>query len=132
MSTGPDDLAAEYVPRLRRNLEETVLDFWLPRCLDDDHGGYLLSYDETGAFAGNDDKMLVTQSRMVWLFSRLSRSDVVDGDYLDEAELGYEFLRDEMHDDEHGGFVWEVSRSGDVLKPRKHLYGQSFALYGLS
>jgi len=132
MSTGSDELAAEYVPKLRRNLEDVVLDFWLPRCLDEEHGGYLLSYDAEGEFAGNDHKMIVTQSRMVWLFSRLSRSDVVDADYIEEAELGYEFLRDEMRDDEHGGYYWEVDRSGEVLKPRKHLYGQSFALYGLS
>ncbi|MXR19372.1 AGE family epimerase/isomerase [Halobacterium bonnevillei] len=132
MSTGSETLAAEYLPKLRRNLDDVVLDFWLPRCLDDEHGGYILSFDRTGEFAGNDEKMIVTQSRMLWLFSRLTRSDAVDGDYLAQAELGYDFLREEMYDDDHGGFYWSVSRSGDVEKPRKHLYGQSFALYGLS
>jgi len=132
MSTSSDDLAAAYLPALRANLEDVVLDFWLPRCLDEDHGGYRLSYDRTGAFAGNSDKMVVTQARMVWLFARLTRSDAVDGDYTEEARLGYEFLRDEMRDDDHGGYYWEVDRAGDVLKPRKHLYGQSFVLYALS
>lgn len=132
MSVDSDNLAAEYVPKLRQNLEDVILDFWLPRCLDNEHGGYILSYDADGEFAGNDDKMIITQSRMVWLFTRLSRSDAVDGDYLDEARLGYEFLRDEMRDNEYGGYYWEVARDGEVLKPRKHLYGQSFALYALS
>lgn len=130
--SGDSELAAAYVPELRRTLEENVLGFWLPRCLDDEHGGYLLSFDRGGEFAGNDDKMIVTQSRMVWLFARLSRTDAVDGEYREEAELGFDFLREAMWDDEHGGFYWEVTREGDVTKPRKHLYGQSFALYALS
>ncbi|GGL56475.1 AGE family epimerase/isomerase [Halocalculus aciditolerans] len=126
-----DGLAA-HVPELRQVLEENVLDFWLPRCLDEEHGGYRLSFDREGAFAGNDDKMIVTQSRMLWFFARLTSSDAVDGDYLEEAELGYDFLTTQMWDDEHGGFYWEVGRDGTVQKENKHLYGQSFALYGLS
>lgn len=132
MSGSPADLAETYVPKLRHNLEEYVIDFWYPRSIDDEHGGFILSYDDEGAFAGNDAKMIVTQARMTWFFARLTRTDVVDGDYTDAADHGFAFLRDAMWDDDHGGFYWEVDRRGTVRKPRKHLYGQAFGLYALA
>ncbi len=37
-----------------------------------------------------------------------------------------------MWDSENGGFYWEVNKEGEVAKPNKHMYGQSFGLYSLS
>jgi mannobiose 2-epimerase len=133
MSQQPADLASTYLPRLREVLTDNVVDFWYPRCIDDTHGGYITSYDADGKFAGNEEKMIVTQSRMVWLFSRLARAGYDDaGDYITAAESGFEFLSEHMWDDEHGGFYWIVDRDGTTQKPNKHCYGQSFGLYGLS
>ncbi|WP_423746844.1 AGE family epimerase/isomerase (plasmid) [Haladaptatus sp. SPP-AMP-3] len=132
MSESSASLAEAYLPELRRILTDTVLDFWYPRCLDREHGGYVLGYDREGEFNGNDHKMIVSQARMVWLSARLDREGYGDGEFRDAADLGYEFLRDEMWDDEHGGFYWEVERDGTTTKPDKHLYGQSFGLYALS
>lgn len=125
-----DTLAEEYLPRLRENLE-MVLEFWYPRSIDDDHGGFLTSYDADGAFAGNDHKMIVTQARMVWLSARLFREGYGDR-FREAARQGYDFLTGPMHDEDHGGYYWEVERDGTVAKPNKHMYGQAFALYALS
>jgi len=65
MGTHHEAVVDEYRPKLERNLQESILDFWHPRSVDTEHGGYITSYDSTGAFAGNDDKMIVTQARMV-------------------------------------------------------------------
>jgi len=132
MSEPPTSLAESYLPKLQEVLTDTILGFWYPRCLDEDHGGYVLGYDEDGEFNGQDDKMIVSQSRMVWLSSRLDREGYGDGEYREAADLGYEFLRDEMWDNDHGGFYWEVERDGTTTKPNKHMYGQSFGLYALS
>jgi mannobiose 2-epimerase len=52
---------------------------------------------------------------------------------LEAAEIGYRFLKEKMWDAKNGGFFWEVNPSGNrKLAPLKHLYGQSFALYGVS
>lgn len=40
-----ETLAAAY----RRDLLEDCLPFWLPRCLDEEHGGYLTCRDRDGA-----------------------------------------------------------------------------------
>jgi mannobiose 2-epimerase len=132
MSTmDPAAVRAEYLPRLEANLFENVLPFWYPRCLDES-GGYRCSYDERGVFAGNDDKMIVTQARMTWLFSRLARLGYGDGEYRWAAEVGYDFLTGELWDDAEGGFYWEVDGRGTPTKPNKHVYGQAFGLYALA
>jgi mannobiose 2-epimerase len=129
--TREGELASEYLPRLRENLEETVLDFWYPRAVDEEHGGFLTSYDADGAFAGDDRKMVVTQARMVWFSARLAREGYGDR-FREAARQGYEFLTGPMRDADHGGYYWAVERDGTVAKPNKHLYGQSFVLYALS
>jgi mannobiose 2-epimerase len=131
MSPDSQAVRAEYRPRLEENLFENVLPFWYPGCIDE-YGGYRCSYDERGGFAGNDHKMVVTQARMTWLFSRLARLGHGDGEYRWAAEVGYDFLTGEMWDDAEGGFYWEVDRRGTATKPNKHLYGQAFGLYALS
>jgi len=78
-------------------------------------------------------KMIVTQARQVWLFSRLARAGYEPQKNLEAAELGYRFLKEKMWDATNGGFYWEVDVTGNQkLKPNKHLYGQSFGLYALS
>ena len=54
-------------------------------------------------------------------------------EYIEAAEHGYRFLKEKMWDTDNGAFYWEVDATGnEKLKPRKHLYGQSFALYAIS
>jgi mannobiose 2-epimerase len=129
--SSPHDLAAEYLPRLEADLRETVLEFWYPRAVDETHGGFLTSYDVDGEFAGNDRKMIVTQARMVWFSARLAREGYGE-EFKEAARQGYEFLIEELRDEEEGGYYWEVERDGTVTKPNKHMYGQSFVLYALS
>ncbi|QLG48089.1 AGE family epimerase/isomerase [Natrinema halophilum] len=121
----------EYRSSLERTLTDNVLDFWFPRSVDDQHGGFLTSYDECGEFAGNSAKQIVTQARMVWLTARLAREGYGE-EYRELADHGLAFLLEELWDADDGGFVWEVERDGTTRKPNKHLYGQSFGLYALS
>ncbi|GAA0682816.1 AGE family epimerase/isomerase [Natronoarchaeum mannanilyticum] len=124
-------LKDEYLSSLEKTLTDNVLDFWFPRSIDEEHGGFITSYDEVGEFAGNGNKQVVTQARMVWLTARLAREGYGE-EYREIADHGFAFLINEMWDDTNGGFVWEVRRDGTTSKPNKHLYGQSFGLYALS
>ena len=127
------DLADRYIPRLERILTDNIASFWYDKSLDREHGGYIISFGPTGELQAPATKMIVTQARTVWLFSRLARAGYRKQQYLDAAELGYRFLTEKMWDQAYGGFYWEVDVTGNKqLKPRKHLYGQSFALYALS
>jgi len=127
------DLADRYIPRLERILTDNIAPFWYDKSLDREHGGYIISFGPAGELQAPATKMIVTQARTVWLFSRLARAGYRKQQYLDAAELGYRFLTEKMWDQAYGGFYWEVDVTGNKkLKPHKHLYGQSFALYAIS
>ena len=127
------DQAKTYIPRLERILNENIVPFWLSKSLDLEHGGYTINFGPKGELKENTTKMIVTQARTMWLFSRLARAGYDEKKHLKAAELGYHFLKEKMWDEKNGGFYWEVDVTGDKkLNAKKHLYGQAFALYGVS
>lgn len=113
---------------------DNILRFWHPQTLDREHGGYRLNHDEQGVWKGDAPKALVTQARMVWFFARMARAGYGDRQQmLEAADHGYRFLAQRMRDPRHGGYYWRVDAAGErKLAPKKHLYGQAFALYALS
>jgi mannobiose 2-epimerase len=125
--------ANTYVPKLERILKENIGAFWYAKSLDRKNGGYIINFGPNGEAKGEGTKMIVSQARTVWLFSRMVRAGYAGKEYLDAAALGYRFLRQKMWDARNGGFYWEVDASGDKkLRPKKHLYGQAFGLYAVS
>jgi mannose/cellobiose epimerase-like protein (N-acyl-D-glucosamine 2-epimerase family) len=124
---------ASYAAAVDKNLSDAIVRFWYPRGVDTEYGGYLVDFDARGRFKGEAPKMIVTQARMLWLSARLLREGRGDADVRAAASQGYRFLMDHMWDRAHGGFYWEVDRTGTrVTAPLKHLYGQAFGLYALS
>jgi len=129
----PATIAEKYVPRLEKILTENIEPFWYGKSLDRQNGGYIISFDIQGKLKEPVTKMIVTQARQVWLFSRLARAGYEPQKHLEAAKLGYRFLRDKMWDPVNGGFYWAVDITGNQkLQPNKHLYGQSFGLYAIS
>jgi len=126
-------LAETYSPKIEKILKENIASFWYAKSLDRENGGYTINFGPNGELKGQGTKMIVTQARTVWLFSRMARAGYSSKEYLEAADLGYRFLKEKMWDAKYGGFYWEVDVTGDKkLKPRKHLYGQAFALYAIS
>lgn len=126
-------VAQRYRPRLESNLVQNIVGFWNPKTLDRTNGGYTLNHDLQGRLKGPGTKAAVTQARMVWFYSRLARAGYNPTENLAAAELGYRFLTEKMRDEKNGGYFWEVTATGDrPLRPKKHLYAQSFVLYALS
>lgn len=118
--------------RLEKILTENIVPFWYPATVDKEHGGYRLNHDVYGKPMKGGSKMIVTQARMVWYFSKLYNSGWGGKESLQAAEHGFRFLRDKMWDEKYGGFYWETDLEGNVPKNHKHMYGQGFALYGIS
>jgi mannose/cellobiose epimerase-like protein (N-acyl-D-glucosamine 2-epimerase family) len=127
------ELADGAIPRLEKVLKENIASFWLSKSLDRTNGGYTINFGPNSEPKGPGTKMIVTQARTMWLFARLARAGYGGNDYIEAAEHGYRFLKEKMWDAENGGFYWEVDATGnEKLEPKKHLYGQSFALYAIS
>jgi mannose/cellobiose epimerase-like protein (N-acyl-D-glucosamine 2-epimerase family) len=122
-----------FLPQMEKILLENIASFWYDKSIDQINGGYIINFGPKGENIGEGTKMIVTQARTVWLFSRLARAGYSKRKYLNAAEHGYRFLRDKMWDQKNGGFYWEVDESGDKkIRAKKHLYGQAFALYAVS
>jgi mannobiose 2-epimerase len=126
--------AQEIRGQMEAALSQGILPFWLQRCRDRSYSGYLLCFDEEGRFTGEDDKYLVTQSRMLWGFSHLQKKapDSLKPEMEEAAASGFECLENFFWDPKHGGFRWQTARNGAPLDSAKLTYGQSFAIYALS
>jgi mannobiose 2-epimerase len=116
--------------RCRGILKESLVDFYLPACVDPTHGGYFESLGDD-QFVATGEKFLVLQARQLWFFSTLVREGIRKEAALTAAKSGFDFLEDHMRDPRHGGYYAKVSDAGKVKDPRKHVYLNAFALYGL-
>ena len=123
---------ANYAADMREDLTEKTLPYWFDTTLDKTNGGYILADDVQGPRAATE-KQLVTQSRLIWTFSRVHLKGFggEKRNYLKAAEHGYRFLLDHFLDKKNGGYFWTTDLSGKVLNDRKILYGESFVIYAL-
>ncbi len=122
-----------HISRLETMLRENIVSFWLAKSIDQKYGGYTIGFGPEGQERLNSPKMIVSQARTLWLFSRLIRAGYGSEKMVKAAAHGYAFLTKHMWDHEHGGFYWEVDVTGQIKRNTlKHLYGQSFGLYALS
>ncbi len=129
----PDDVREGLRGKLEAILDENIVPFWFPDCIDEKHGGYLADCSLSGEWQTGRNKNLVSQSRILWFASRLINIGRRSEDNLRWAEHGFRFLKDHLLDKKHGGFFWEIDgTNGRPTMPDKHLYGQAFALYALS
>ena len=60
------DLLAVY----RDGLLDDTLPFWWPRCVDEDHGGFMFARDRDGSLL-DTDKGMWQQCRATWLLGTL-------------------------------------------------------------
>lgn len=112
----------------------SLLRTWYPKIIDTVHGGYWTNFEFDWTLSGEQDKMLVTQSRGLWVASRAASLFPEDKVYREAADHGFRFLTTAMWDNEHGGFcqdyyVDSVKKTDNAFKL---VYGNAFALYALS
>lgn len=79
-------------------LTNQILSFWLPRCEDQEYGGFLNCFDNKGEKLVSHDKYTWSQGRFIWMFSRLAGtqtpvfSQAQRAEFLRLARQGAEFL----------------------------------------
>lgn len=118
-------------------LFKNMMPVWYPRVIDSEYGGYLSDFNYKWEMTKNQNKMIVTQGRHIWMCSKM-KAFTGDPVYLGYAKHGYLFLRDFMWDKEFGGFFNLVTREGKPINEgnnkriAKNAYGNAFAIYGLA
>ena len=92
-------------------LRRHVLVPLMPRCIDEEYGGFLVDFDDRWRPAGPQDKSLEHAARTTIAFAEIDRAMPGQG-YERCVRHGCAFLQQAMWDDEHGGFFVRVDRSG--------------------
>ena len=111
-------------------LQSTIIPFW-EQLIDREHGGFYGYMDNDGHIDKFANKSLILHSRYLYAFSAWYRA------FHDESlkaymTHSYTFLMNQFYDTVHGGFIWMVDAKGNPVDTTKHIYGQAFAIYGLS
>ncbi len=136
-NSGPDN--EKIYTELSEELNNELVNCWYPRTIDSIYGGFLSDFDYRWTMKGDQNKMIVTQSRHVWTCATVAGFYPEKKEYyLDIARHGALFLKDKMWDSKLGGFYTLVDREGNALKSgkpgqlTKEAYGNAFAMYGLA
>jgi mannobiose 2-epimerase len=125
------DVAADYIRRIEGDLRGNILPFWIKRVIDADGDAFFGSLTNDLVVDRAAERGSLLTSRILWTYSA-AYAEYRDPAYLEMANCAYNDLIRHFRDAEHGGFWWSVAAGGSVLRDRKQVYGQAFAVYALT
>ncbi len=114
-----------------------ILAYWQRYAPDQTNGGFYGAVGYDNQPKPNAAKGVVLNSRILWTFSAAALHTQHDDQYLPTAKRAFEYLDTHFRDRQHGGVFWMVDAKGQsgrstASDDSKQLYGQAFAVYGLS
>lgn len=112
-------------------LTRGMLPYWRRHAVDKAHGGFVGLIDGDNVAQENAPKGAVLNARILWTFSAAYRA-LGDPALRAIADRAAEYFASFFIDPVHGGVYWMVDARGRPRDVRKHVYAQSFAIYGLS
>jgi mannobiose 2-epimerase len=115
----------------KKDLTGNLLPWWMEHGIDEKNGGFLGRVDCNDVPDPEAPRFIVLSARLVWTFSAAYRV-LGDERYLKMAKRAYDYLIEHFRDREYGGYYTWVDCHGNVTDAGKHIYGNAFALYGLS
>lgn len=121
----------DYANRIETDLRQNILAFWMLRAVDRERGTFFGAISNDLVIDRLAERGALLTCRILWTFSAACRR-YNDRAYLEMADRAYADLMERFHDREHGGFFWSIAADGKVLRDRKQVYGQAFAIYALS
>ena len=117
--------------RALADLTENLLPWWMTYAVDEENGGFFGVIDDRNQPVVDAPKYITLQARLVWTFSSAYRI-LGHSTYLEMANRAYRYLIDHFWDKDFDGCYTQVDAAGIVLDDHKFIYGNAFALYGLS
>jgi cellobiose epimerase len=126
----PSDVT-DYLNRIEDDLRQNILPFWIERVADKPGRRFIGSLTNDLEADITVERGALLTSRILWTYSA-AYTQYGDPDYLEMAELAYDDLELHFRDRENGGYWWSVAADDSVLRERKQVYGQAFAIYALT
>jgi N-acylglucosamine 2-epimerase len=114
----------ELIAVYRDGLLKDTLPFWLPRCVDKEHGGFMIARDRDGSLL-DTDKGMWQQCRFTWLLATLYNNVEPREEWLAAARHGIEFIS--KHGFDTDGRMWfHVTREGEPIRKRRYTFTEIF------
>jgi len=115
----------ELITTYRDGLLGDTVPFWIPRCVDREHGGFFTALDRDGTVI-DTDKGLWQQGRISWMLATLYNTVERRPEWLEFARQGIEFIQRHGFD-EDGRMFFHLTREGVPLRKRRYVYSEAFA-----
>jgi mannobiose 2-epimerase len=117
--------------RIEADLRQNILPFWINRVVD--RAGHTFHGSLTNDLVPDRtvERGVLLTTRILWTYAAAHRR-YHDPACLAMADHACADLFARFHDAKHGGFYWSIAADGVVLRDRKQIYGQAFAIYALS
>ena len=113
------------------DLTQNLMPWWMAKTVDDANGGFYGEVDGEDRPIPDAPKFITLNARLVWTFASVYR--VLGGaEYRAMADRAYAYFTERFRDRDHGGYYTTLDSAGNVLDDHKFVYGNAFALYGLS
>lgn len=116
---------------VEKEVLEHILPYWMEQVIDRQNGGFYGEVSQDGKIITDAPKGGILCARIVWTFAHAYHI-YHKPEYLEMARHAYRFLCDYLWDGQYRGIYWLVDYQGNPLDTKKHVYAQSFALYGLT
>ena len=116
---------------MQQCLQQNILDYWMERMTDHEHGGYYGRIDGRDRLDATAPKGAVLNARILWSFAAAYRV-LGKPEYLDAAIRARDYIIDHFIDHEQGGVYWSVDYLGQPLDTKKQTYAIGFVIYGMS
>jgi len=124
------DRQKELLGIYRDGLLNDTLPFWIPSCVDRDHGGFMMSLDRDGTLV-DTDKSVWQQGRFTWLLGELYNNVEPREEWVELARHGIQFIEQHCFDSSDGRMWFQLDRQGRPIRKRRYAFSESFAAIAL-
>lgn len=121
----------ELTQKMESDLRANILPYWSTKAVDTVNGGFHGRVDYSGKPMPKAAKGSILNARILWTFST-AFALYGDSIYKEMADRAFSYFEKYFVDRNYGGVYWTVDYLGKPLEVHKHVYAQSFAIYGLT
>ena len=104
----------------------SILDFYHPRCIDKENGGFYHHFRDDGSIYDTDTRHLVSSTRFVFNYA-MAASHFECEEYQSAAEHGLTFLREAHWQADTQSYAWTL-KNREADDTSNHCYGLAFVL----
>ena len=112
-------------------LTNNILPWWIEHDVDEEHGGFYGAVTNDNAPVPHATRFITLNARLVWTFSAAYRV-MGNPEYKKMADRAYNYFIKYFWDDEYNAANNRVDEFGDPVSKPRYIYGEAFAIYGLS